>query len=97
MSVSPASLVEICADFNGNQPMKPKFNHGDPVQVRAEANGEFRPGAEAWIVGVFAARPGPYFDKFPEGVVYTIEFEDGSSLEIHEKDLEARTSDAAEN
>jgi hypothetical protein len=68
--------------------MKPKFNYDDVVQVRSDASSELRPGAKAWIVSVFETRPGPYFNKFPEGVVYTIEFEDGSSLEIHEQDLE---------
>lgn len=71
--------------------MKPKFSYDDIVQVRLTANSDLRPGAKAWIVGVFDTRPGPYFDKFPEGAVYTIEFEDGSSLEIHEQDLEAGT------
>jgi hypothetical protein len=71
--------------------MKPKFNYDDVVQVRATVGADLRPGAKAWIVGVFETRPGPYFDKFPEGVTYTIEFEDGSSLEIHEQDLEAST------
>jgi hypothetical protein len=71
--------------------MKPKFNYDDVVLVRPTASPQLRPGANAWVVGVFETRPGPYFDKFPEGVVYTIEFEDGSSLEIHEQDLEAGT------
>jgi hypothetical protein len=71
--------------------MKPKFNYDDVVQVRLTASQQLRPGAKAWIVGVFETRPGPYFDKFPEGVVYTIEFEDGFSVEIHEQDLEAGT------
>ena len=69
--------------------MKPRFNYDDVVQVRSTASSDSRPGARGWVVGVFDTRPGPYFDKFPEGVVYTIEFEDGSSLEIHEQDLEA--------
>jgi hypothetical protein len=45
------------------------------------------PGAKAWIVGIFTERPGPYFDSFPTGVIYTIEYEDGSSTEMHEADL----------
>lgn len=71
--------------------MKPKFNYDDVVQVRLTAAPQLRPGAKAWIVGVFETRPGSYFDKFPEGVVYTIEYEDGSSVEIHEQDLEPGT------
>jgi hypothetical protein len=72
--------------------MNTKFNYDDIVQVRSTAAPDLRPGARAWIVGVFEKRPGPFFDKFPEGVVYTIEFEDGASLEVHEADLEAGSS-----
>lgn len=68
--------------------MKPKFNYDDKVKVRSGASNELRPDATAWVVGVFETRPGSYFDKFPDGVVYTIEFEDGSSAEIHELDLD---------
>lgn len=65
-----------------------KFTYNDIVRVRPSARQEAKPGEKAWIVGVFTDRPGPYFDQFPKGVVYTIEFEDGSSTEIHESDLE---------
>ena len=68
--------------------MKPLFDYDDVVRVRSGAPADLRPGKKAWVVGVFATRPGPYFDRFPQGVVYTIEFEDGSSMEIHEADLE---------
>ena len=34
------------------------------------------------------ARPGKAFDSFPEGTVYTIEFEDGTTAEMHESWLE---------
>ena len=68
--------------------MKPKFNYDDTVKVRPDAAPELRPGATAWVVGVFETRPGSYFDKFPDGVIYTIEFEDGSSADVHEMSLE---------
>lgn len=68
--------------------MKPLFNYDDIVKVRSSAINGLHSGKKAWIVGIFETRPGPYFDKFPEGVVYSIEFEDGTSMEIHEKDLE---------
>ncbi|WP_301101439.1 hypothetical protein [Propionivibrio sp.] len=68
--------------------MKPAFGYNDVVRVQSTASYEARPGEKAWIVGVFETRPeGGYFDKFPEGVVYSVEFEDGSSTEIHEADL----------
>jgi hypothetical protein len=72
--------------------MKPKFNYDDMVKVRSEARPELRPCAIAWIVGVFETRPGSYFDKFPDGVIYTIEFEDGSAVEVHELDIEPNTT-----
>ncbi|MCR1768205.1 hypothetical protein [Burkholderia glumae] len=65
-----------------------KFDYADIVRVLGTASPDFRPGARAWIVGVFEDRPGKYFDRFPPGVVYTIEYEDGSSVEIHESLLE---------
>jgi hypothetical protein len=69
--------------------MGPKFNYDDIVRVKANARAELRPGERAWIVSVFEQRPkGSYFDRFPEGVVYSIEFEDGSSTEVHEDELE---------
>jgi hypothetical protein len=69
--------------------MKPKFNYDDTVKVRPDVSSELRPGATAWVVGVFETRPGSYFDKFPDGVIYTIEFEDGSAVEVHELDIES--------
>lgn len=64
-----------------------KFHYDDIVAVIDGAPPELRPGAKAWIVGVFEDRPGKYFDIFPPGTVYSIEFEDGSSIEIHESNL----------
>ena len=64
-----------------------KFIHNDIVTVRSSAAKNLPP-ERAWIVGVFEERPGTYFAKFPEGTVYTVEFEDGSSNEFHEADLE---------
>lgn len=69
--------------------MKPKFDYDNIVCVQPSAAAEIRPGERAWIVGIFEKRPeGGFFDKFPPGVVYSIEFEDGSSTEAHEDDLQ---------
>jgi hypothetical protein len=65
----------------------PKFTYDDIVKVLDTAPSELRPGERAWVVGVFETRPGKYFDVFPEGVVYSIEFEDGTAIEIHESNL----------
>lgn len=64
-----------------------KFTYNDIVKVVDSAPPELRPGCKAWVVGVFEDRPGKYFDIFPEGVVYSVEFEDGVSIEIHESNL----------
>jgi hypothetical protein len=64
-----------------------KYTYDDVVEVVNTAPKELKPGLKAWVVGVFENRPGKYFDTFPAGVVYTIEFEDGSSTEIHESNL----------
>ena len=66
-----------------------QFTYNDVVRVAPWARAEARPGARAWIVGVFAPpRVGDFFARFPDGVVYSIEFEDGNSLEVHETDLQ---------
>lgn len=68
-----------------------KFDYADVVRIVPTAPTDLRPGVRAWIVGVFEDRPGTYFDRFPPGVVYTIEYEDGASTEVHESMLEKWT------
>ena len=71
----------------------PKFDYDNVVRVVNYADQRYRPGAIAWVVGVFAKKPvGSYFDNFPEGVVYSIEFEDGEYVDIPEMFLEATNS-----
>jgi hypothetical protein len=68
-----------------------KFTYDDIVTVRNGAPPNLRPGARAWVIAIFdrrETRPGKHFDAFPEGVVYTVEFEDGSTAEAHEDILE---------
>lgn len=63
-----------------------KFTWGDSAQVTDDAPAVLRPGSQVAIVGVIEPldRRGSYFDNFAEGVIYTIEFEDGSSADTHE-------------
>jgi len=69
--------------------MKTKFTYDDVVQILPNSTPSNRIGERAWVVGVFETRPkGDYFKKFPEGIIYSIEFEDGCSMEIHENDLQ---------
>lgn len=65
------------------------FNYDDVVRVVANAEQMYRPGAIAWVVAVFHQKPeGASFDGFPDGVVYSIEFEDGEAIDIPECMLE---------
>ena len=74
-----------------DQPSKTtKFYWGDIVQVCNDAPEHLRPGAQAWIVGITpVAQKGSYhLENFPDNEpVYTIEYEDGSSLDIYERHL----------
>ena len=68
--------------------MKAKFSYDDIVRIKPNAEFSSRRNERAWIVGIFEKWPvGGYFDKFPIGVVYSVEFEDGTSTEVHEDDL----------
>ncbi|MBK8970952.1 MAG: hypothetical protein IPM37_06115 [Hahellaceae bacterium] len=66
----------------------PKYNYDDIVKVSPSAPRSARPGSKAWVVGIFETRRGDLLDSFPDGVVYTIEFEDGQSTEVHESNLD---------
>lgn len=66
----------------------PKFDYDDIVTAINTAPTNTRPGSKAWVVGVLETRRGEFLSSFPEGVVYVIEFEDGSSTEVIESHLE---------
>lgn len=65
------------------------FAHDDVVRVIGSAPLGCRPSNKAWIVGISeeADRSGDYREEFPFGIVYTVEFEDGMSMSIHEANL----------
>lgn len=65
---------------------KPVFTWDDTVKVRLSAPPNLRPGNLASVVGISLQpeRKGEYLRQFPYGVVYTIEFEDGSDAQIEE-------------
>jgi hypothetical protein len=70
-----------------------KFDYDDMVRVAASADKKYRPGEIASVIGVFETRPaGSHFSQFSKGTVYTIEYEDGDALDIHEQDLESVVS-----
>ena len=68
-----------------------KFNCDDIVRVRSDALQKFRPGAQAWVVGVVTEdkRIGSHYEKFLPGAIYTIEFEDGDSIDVEETSIES--------
>lgn len=63
-----------------------KFAWGDSVLVAEDAAVIARPGSPAEIVGISEKqeRHGSYLQNFPDGVVYSVEFEDGGDAEVHE-------------
>jgi hypothetical protein len=56
-----------------------KFTWGDSVRIAEAAPASVRPGSAAEVVGVT--------EHHPSGIVYTVEFEDGSDAEVHEDHL----------
>jgi len=66
-----------------------KFTYSDFVRVKAQAPAPLRAGATRSVIAALATRPeGSYFDEFPQGVVYSIEYADGAAVDVHEDHLE---------
>ena len=66
-----------------------KFTYNDEVIICEGGDPSSRVGEKAWVVGICEdARRGEYHKKFPPGTVYTIEFLDGSEVDVVEADLE---------
>jgi hypothetical protein len=66
----------------------PKFTYDDIVRVLVSSSTKLTTSKKAWVVAVIEKSLGSHFDQFPPGVVYTVEFEDGSATDVHESDLE---------
>lgn len=64
-----------------------KFTYDDIVIIRKNADPSMRPGSKAWVIGVFQDRTANRFEWLPEGVVYSVEFEDGEAIDVHETAL----------
>ncbi|WP_095207330.1 hypothetical protein BGP89_14335 [Luteimonas sp. JM171] len=71
-----------------------KFDFDDIVCAIAGLP-ESRLGLKAWIVGITSpeSRRGSYYEQFPPGEIYTVEFEDGSSVDVHESGLKYYAED----
>ncbi len=66
------------------------FTYNDTVRVKQTAPPRCRPGELASVVGISlqTERSGEFLKAFPHGILYTIEFEDGNSIELHEDFVE---------
>ena len=67
-----------------------KFAFDDTVRVKEDAPNSLRRGQKASVTMVFLPddRSGSYFNRFSPGVLYSVEYEDGESADIHEDFLE---------
>jgi len=77
-----------------------KFTFGDAVRIKENAplprrHGDNAPlplryGEKASVFMVFFPedRNGSYYDQFPPGIIYSVEFEDGQATDVHEEFLE---------
>ena len=67
-----------------------KFTFDETVRVKKDAPNPLRQGQKASVIMVFLPqdRVGSYFEQFPPGVVYSVEYEDGESADVHEFFLE---------
>jgi hypothetical protein len=65
------------------------YTWNDSVTAKPGSDPRLRPGELASVVGIIEekSRKGEFLEEFPHGTVYTIEFNDGSSVEAAEDDL----------
>jgi hypothetical protein len=66
----------------------PKFTYDDVLVIRKTSSVLEHRGKKAWIVGITEDRERFPRRQFPPGVIYTVEFEGGAAIDIHEDDLE---------
>ena len=75
--------------------MSMKYDYGDTVYVSSNAPENFRPGVLGFICGMGEEKAADFgLASDPEALVnvYTVEYEDGSSMEIPEVYLDADIS-----
>jgi len=67
-----------------------KFNFDDLVRIKSDAPGPLRRGhvASVFMVSLPEDRWGSYTEQFPPGVLYSVEYEDGDAVDVHEDFLE---------
>jgi hypothetical protein len=67
-----------------------RFDFGDLVRIKDGAPSPLRRGQIASVFMVFLPedRWGSYMEQFPPGVLYSVEYEDGDAVQVHEDFLE---------
>lgn len=66
-----------------------RFGYDEVVKISSRAEENYRPGSKAWIISIIQDRENYPMREFPAGTIYTVEYEDGLALDIHESNLEA--------
>jgi hypothetical protein len=65
-----------------------RFTYNDIVRIKPCANADGRSGQKAWVVAVLEVKE-DIPKGFEFGPIYTVEFEDGQAIDVHEGMLEA--------
>jgi hypothetical protein len=65
-----------------------QFTYDDIVVLRDTARAVERRGEKVWIIAVLEDRVRWPLEHFRPGVVYTLEFEGGEAIEVHEDEVE---------
>jgi hypothetical protein len=65
-----------------------KFSYDDIVKIKVDARTAAKRLGRAWVIAVMDDRQRFPLSHLPPGTVYSIEFQDGSAIDVHENDLE---------
>jgi hypothetical protein len=65
-----------------------RFTYDDIVVLRDTARVAERRGERAWVVAVLEDRVRFPLSQFPPGVIYSVEFEGGDAIQVHEDEIE---------
>jgi hypothetical protein len=65
-----------------------RFTYSDIVKLKDGSAAKPDQSGRAWVIAILTDRTRFPLPHLPPGVVYSIEFEDGSAVDVHEDDLE---------
>jgi len=63
---------------------------GQVLVVKSTASETVRRGQRGWVIAVLDDRERYPLKDLPPGVIYSVEFEDGEAVDMHEDDLESQ-------